>query len=169
MMDLSCVDRGAEFSECQTYRYRLWRIWDEALPKLIFIMLNPSTADMETNDPTVERCERRAWTGNYGGLIVVNLMAYRSTDPKVLKDLAQGERFGPNNAEALEWALSLDGDHICGWGKDGHLGPVAWLATRAARAGVQLLCLHKNKDGSPAHPLYQPYSKQPTWWAGASE
>jgi hypothetical protein len=72
--------RGAAFSACRRYRYRLWRMWDRR-PHCCFVMLNPSTADELANDPTVERCERRARAWGYGGLEVANVFAWRSTDP----------------------------------------------------------------------------------------
>lgn len=168
MADL-VTDTGAEFSECGTYRYDLWRLWDESKPILTFVMLNPSTADDVENDPTVERCQRRALKLGFGMVRVVNLMAYRSTDPEALVPLERNVSFGPDNRKHLQTALQTSGQMICGWGKYGHLGPVAWFTTQARRAGVPLYALKVNKDGSPQHPLYIPYSKQPVWWAGADE
>jgi hypothetical protein len=78
---------GATFSPCARYRYRLWRDWDATKPALTFVMLNPSTADEVTNDATIERCQRRAIEGGFGRLNVVNIFAYRSTDPDVLYSL----------------------------------------------------------------------------------
>lgn len=168
MSDL-VTDTGATFSDCGTYRYDLWRLWDANKPTLTFVMLNPSTADDVDNDPTVERCQRRAVKLGYGQLRIVNLMAYRATDPKNLVQLERQVSFGPDNRKHLEYALMEAGKVICGWGKHGHLGPVAWFTTRASRADVPLYALRVNKDGSPAHPLYIPYSQQPVWWAGAKE
>src|SRR3954454_21911255 len=90
------LSRGsAVFSKCNRYRYRLDRIWDEARPPLAFGMLNPSTADHERNDATIERCERRARALGFGSLIVWNLFAFRSTKPSTLK--AQDDPIGPKN------------------------------------------------------------------------
>src|SRR5690606_14314462 len=75
---------GAEFSACGTYRYRLWRIWDTDKPLLLWIMLNPSTADDKQLDPTCARCQKWAQTWGYGGFMVANVFALRSTDPKGL-------------------------------------------------------------------------------------
>ena len=71
---------GASFSPCGTYRYTLWRRWS-FVPPATFVLLNPSTADATRNDPTVERCERRARELGCGGIRVANLFALRSTDP----------------------------------------------------------------------------------------
>lgn len=75
---------GADFSPCQRYRYKLWRKWGNG-DLVNFLMLNPSTADAVQNDPTVERCERRARQLGFDGLIVTNLFAFRATDPRTLK------------------------------------------------------------------------------------
>lgn len=69
--------RGADFSPCGAYRYTLHRTWNEALPPVAFLMLNPSTADATANDPTVERCERRAREWGWGGLAGIELAALR--------------------------------------------------------------------------------------------
>ncbi len=156
---------GATFSDCGRYRYKLWRTWSDK-PLLTFIMLNPSTSDEIKNDPTVERCERRARQNGYGGIVVLNLMAYRATDPRELAPLPAKERFGPENAEHLVNAVQSGGTIICGWGAHGHLGPVAWLTTQAERAETPLWCLGTTKDGHPRHPLYVPYSKPLEWFAG---
>ncbi|RWX03381.1 DUF1643 domain-containing protein [Flavobacterium cerinum] len=76
---------GAEFSQCGNYRYRLWRVWDESKPKVLFIMLNPSQADDMRNDPTIRRCIGFAKLWGYGGLMVGNIFPYISTEPKALK------------------------------------------------------------------------------------
>ena len=167
------TDRGARFSECGSYRYRLWRTWDAEQMALAFIMLNPSTADVEKNDPTVERCEQRARRNGYGGLIVVNLMAYRATDPSELYRMSSPERGGPDtteNAAAIEWALSSDVRVICGWGTHGDKLAEPNLVIEAAKGlDTPLYCLRENANGSPGHPLYLPYSEKPKWWGGAPE
>lgn len=90
---------GAVFSPCRTYRYGLWRIWNPGAPLLAFIMLNPSTADDVVNDPTVERCVRRAVSMGYGGLRVANIFALRSTDPTQL--YVSVDPIGPDNDTAI--------------------------------------------------------------------
>lgn len=75
--DTAGLRSGAIFSDCERYRYRLWREWEPALPTLAFLLLNPSTADERVNDPTIERCQRRAVTWGYGRLEIVNLFPLR--------------------------------------------------------------------------------------------
>ena len=78
----------AHYSPCETYRYALTRVWDETAPKLLFIMLNPSTATELKNDPTIERCERRARALGYGGFRGLQpfcLSRHRSARPQTGK------------------------------------------------------------------------------------
>jgi hypothetical protein len=74
----------AHFSDCEHYRYWLRRDWDASLPAIAFLMLNPSTADEVVNDPTIERCQRRAIAMGYGSMIIVNLFPFRLTDSTLL-------------------------------------------------------------------------------------
>ena len=73
---------GADISSDNKYRYSLWRIWDKNKPIILFIMLNPSTADAVNNDKTMTRVKNFAESWGYGGVYVGNLYAFRSTDPK---------------------------------------------------------------------------------------
>lgn len=157
---------GATFSECKIYRYTLWRTWDAELPVVNFLMLNPSTADQWKNDPTVERCERRARDLGYGKLIVTNLFALRSTDPAGLRQV--DDPVGPGNDRAiLDSALEADAV-VCAWGVHGELFGRAAKVLADLRAwpgvGDKLHCLALTKDGSPRHPLYVGYDVQPTPW-----
>jgi hypothetical protein len=77
--------RGALLSECGQYRYRLWRLWDALAPVMVWVLLNPSTADADTDDPTVRKCVGFARAHRYGGVVLVNLFAWRATDPKQLR------------------------------------------------------------------------------------
>ena len=143
----------ALYSDCELYRYALTRIWSDEAPRLSFVMLNPSTADERRNDPTIARCEARARRAGYGGFRVVNLFAFRATDPRELRRAA--DPVGPGNdaalAEAVGWADAL----LLGWGRHGALAGRGELVARALRAaGGDLRCLGVNMDGSPRHPLY---------------
>lgn len=152
---------GATFSPCKCYRYLLWRRWDETKPMAAFVMLNPSTADEVDNDPTVERCQRRAVAMGYGGLWVANIFAFRSTDPAALYEL--DDPVGPGNDEAIVHVARHAGLVVCAWGKHGNLiergkAVVSLLATTGCRPHY----LQLNADGTPKHPLYVSYSVQPT-------
>lgn len=152
---------GAKFSEDKKYRYTLWRQWNSAGERVAFVMLNPSTADAWTNDPTVERCHRRAIQWGFGSLVVVNIFALRSTDPAKL--YTDSDPVGPENDKHLHHAAKYSHLIVCGWGSHGKLlkrGDTALAILRAASAKLPF-CLKQNADGQPAHPLYLPYSLKP--------
>jgi hypothetical protein len=157
-------ETGAIFSPCEQYRYRLWRRWSEG-PWCNFLMLNPSKANELVNDPTVERCERRAQDMGFGGLIVTNLFAYRSTDPAAM--LAHPEPNGDFNDCAIIEAAEQSDMVICAWGGDGgHLGR-ARVMEQALRLIVpdKLHYLKWSKTGGfPWHPLYVGYAHKPVRW-----
>lgn len=156
---------GATFSECRQYRYMLWRVWDESKPAAVFLMLNPSTADDVDNDPTVERCQRRVHALGYGSLKVVNIFAFRSTDPALLYE--QADPIGPENDVAILQATKSAGIVICGWGTDGALRNRGQeVIDLLRRNGITPHYLKLNKDGSPGHPLYIAYSVQPKPYPG---
>lgn len=173
-IDSAGIVRGAMFSDCRAYRYRLWRTWDAELPIMSFVMLNPSTADAQRNDATVERCEQRARRMGMGGIAVANVFAYRATDPRALYKLAPADRHGPtspDNRTALLWAIGQDGPVIAGWGAHASkldLGGLHALEMMAVGLETRLLCLMANADGSPRHPLYCSYERPPIHWGGAS-
>src|SRR3546814_11714 len=108
------MQKGAIISECGKYRYRLWRIWDDTKPQCMFIMLNPSTADADLDDPTIRRCIGFAKSWGYGGLQVCNLFAYRSTEPReLLKVFHPG---GLENIWHLREAAAVCEIVVCSWG-----------------------------------------------------
>src|SRR5947209_11128502 len=142
--------RSAVFSNCSMYRYRLDRVWDNARPPLAFGMLNPSTADHERNDATIERCERRARALGFGSLIVWNLFAFRSTTPAALK--VQLDPIGPKNdmfvREALAECKRSNGTVIAGWGTHGVLRERCYQVARIAKElDINLLCLGVTSSG----------------------
>lgn len=180
------IASGATISPCGRYRYRLWREWrlyplpaqwdmwidekgkpvvDGAGEQLgepkscVFIMLNPSTADGDEDDPTIRRCVGFAKAWGYDRLEVLNLFAHRATDPHDLLALNDAdEPVGPRNLETFRTVLDRDfpvGIVICAWGVHGaHLGQdetaLGWLGSRKRFA------LGLTKDGHPRHPLYLP-------------
>jgi hypothetical protein len=151
---------GAWFDPGRAYRYLLWRAWGDAGRFVLFILLNPSTADQDTNDPTVERCERRARGMGFDGLLVANLFALRSTDPGVLREAA--DPIGPQNDAAISLAQQLAGQTICGWGAHGRCRERG--RTLPDRLKRPLYHLGLTRDGQPRHPLHPSYSVQPRVW-----
>lgn len=109
------VRRGdACLSSCGRFRYWLSRRWSDGPRLLNYVMLNPSTADAETNDPTIERCMRRAGTLGYDGMYVTNLFALRSTDPRALYKTA--DAVGPENDAEIVRVAGLCEAIVCAWG-----------------------------------------------------
>jgi hypothetical protein len=154
----------AVYSDCERYRYLLTRRW-AAGPKALFVMLNPSTATEYQNDPTVERCERRARTLGFGAFRVTNIFAYRATDPRMMR--AQDDPVGPANDTAiLESAVWAD-RIICAWGAHGaHLDRGVQVERLLRANGVPLWHLGLTLAGMPKHPLYIGYDQQPEVWVG---
>lgn len=141
--------RSATFSACRTFRYSLSRVWNPRLSSVMFVGLNPSTADENEDDPTVRRCIGFARKWNCGGLILVNLFAYRCTDPAGL--LQADDPIGPANDRVILESASAVGRIVLAWGTGGG------LLDRNQHV-LSLLpgahCLGVTKDGHPKHPLY---------------
>jgi len=135
---------GATFSRDRRYRYRLWRRWDQTRPVVVFVLLNPSTADARHDDPTIRRCLGFARRWGYGGIEVVNLFAYRATDPRVLRTVR--DPVGRANRHQVRAALARAELVVLGWG--------------ASTEGDRMLkvshayCLGLTSAGQPRHPLY---------------
>jgi hypothetical protein len=156
------TDSDAVFSNCRKYRYRLWRRWAPG-PSCLWVMLNPSTADEIKNDPTVERCERRARAMGYAAVEVVNLFAFRATDPDEMK--AAADPVGPENDQAILAAVADAGLVVCGWGNHGgHIGRSSQVKELIASAGATPHHLGATSKGEPRHPLYVRYDVQPSIW-----
>jgi hypothetical protein len=158
----------ATFSECEKYRYTLTRTWDGRLPVICYLMMNPSTATEVDNDPTIERCQRRATAIGYGGLIVVNIFPYRLTDSRKLKFVE--DLIGDQKAadDAIADAVGRSAITICGWGKHNQVTTdrAAAVFKMLEERGLahKLHALKVNGDGSPQHPLYIGYDQQPEPW-----
>lgn len=153
----------AVYSDCERYRYSLTRTWDNSIDRVHFCMLNPSTATEVQNDPTVERCERRARALGFGGFRVTNIFAWRDTDPRNMR--AASDPIGPDNDAAILEAAQWASRTICAWGTHGaHLS--RGLAVEAALRATQadLFHLGLSKAGHPKHPLYIAYTQQPERW-----
>lgn len=157
------TDSSAVYSSCERYRYALTREWDARGRRLVFVMLNPSKATELANDPTVERCERRARQLGYGAMRVCNIFGWRETHPDLLKK-AQDPN-GPDNDAQLKAAASWASDILCAWGVHGaHLARGPAVAQLLAGHDAVLLCLGQTKDGHPRHPLYVSYAQAPIPW-----
>ena len=157
------AESEAVYSPCERYRYLLTRVWDPAGAKALFVMLNPSTATEVQNDPTVERCERRARALGFGAFRVTNIFAFRATDPKVMR--AVGDPVGPGNDAAIRESVPWADRVICAWGAHGaHLDRGHTVQALLRGTGVPLHHLGLTKDGHPKHPLYIGYDVQPMLW-----
>ena len=152
----------ALYSPCARFRYALTRVWAPG-PRTVFIMLNPSTATELQNDPTVERCERRARALGCGSFAVANIFAFRATDPKVMR--AEADPVGPDNDETLLALARASDQIICAWGSHGsHLNRGAQVHALLRATGRPLYQLGLTQAGQPKHPLYIGYTRQPELW-----
>lgn len=152
----------AWYSPCEHYRYGLRRVWGEG-DEVLFVMLNPSTATELANDPTIERCQRRAVALGFGGMRIANLFAWRATRPEELRRVAEPE--GAENAAFLaDWSAD-SGMVLAAWGVHGALRGQGIAAARALRGDVRHLGL--TKAGHPRHPLYVSYCVDPQPWPEA--
>src|SRR6185369_10695836 len=138
------------------------RRWDNSRHSLVVIGLNPSTADESDNDPTIQRCMVRAHRGHFGGLIMLNLFAFRATDPAAM--LREPDPIGPGNDVALSTLCRGQDTVLAAWGTPGHhLGRQARVLALLRRIdGLRLYALGFNANQTPKHPLYLGYSVQPT-------
>lgn len=143
--------RAAEFSECGRYRYALGRTWDATLPSVGFVMLNPSTADADRDDPTIRTCMLFARFWGYGGIVVRNLFALRTPHPRVLRQA--DEPVGRFNDQYLK-RCGEQAKTIAAWGTNGgYLGRDVEVRKLLRFYGVLLYHLGLTKDGHPKHPL----------------
>jgi hypothetical protein len=155
------VQASAIISDCGRYRYRLTRQWSDQ-PALPFVRLNPSTADAEVNDPTIRRCMNFAMRDYFGGIVVVNIFAFRATDPADL--LNAQDPHGPENDDAL-WRVAHEAviDNVpivCAWGAHGMHDADTRVIQILKREGARLRCFELTKHGHPRHPLYIKSNKQ---------
>lgn len=144
-------DSGALFDSTGTYRYRLWREWDAGLPRVCFVMLNPSTADAERDDPTIRRCTGFARQWGYGSLEVVNLFAFRATHPADLRRAP--DPIGPENDSCLVQATRDAARTIAAWGCHGTFRGRSEIV--AGLLPDDTHCFGRTQTGQPLHPLYQ--------------
>ncbi len=158
---------SAVISECGQYRYLLTREFGDLFTgysfKAIFVMLNPSTADAKQDDPTIRKCAAFAKTWGYNGIVVANLYALRSTDPKQL--WKHPDPVGYENDGILRGLAHKHHEIICAWGRNAKSDRVKQFHDFMVSYGARLLCLGTNKDGSPKHPLYLKNDTQLRNWS----
>ncbi len=155
--------REAVYSDCEAYRYSLTVTWASNGPRLVYVMLNPSKATELANDPTIERCERRARQLGYRAFRVVNLFALRETSPAKLKAAAEPEGVGnlDHVKEAAQWADAV----LAAWGVHGaHRGMGEAVLPLLRGSGTPVRHLGLTKHGHPRHPLYVAYAQRPLDW-----
>lgn len=154
------MGHGAEFNDNRTHRYRLWRIWDDRLPKVMFIGLNPSNANEMEDDPTIRRVIGYAQNWGYGGVYMVNLFTVISSDPDILKNPIQWGNWAHARGIILDTAAKCD-KVIFAWGNH---KAASFRAYQIAGDIIKPHCLSINKNGSPKHPLYCKSDLKPIVW-----
>jgi len=153
------IEAIAELSHCLLYRYALWRRWGSG-PQVLFVMLNPSTADEKTDDPTVRRCIGFAKAWGFGSLAVGNLFAYRATSPAELYSTLD-----PVGSENDRWLRLLHEESsltLAAWGNHGRLLGRS-IAYRRTMSGLHILGL--TRLGEPRHPPYVASDLVPQPWS----
>jgi hypothetical protein len=156
---------GATLSADRKYRYRLWRSLGRGAGAVTFIMLNPSTADETEDDPTIRRCLAFAKMWGHKSLDVVNLFAFRATNPK---ELAKAEDpIGPENDRVIERVITDASLVIAAWGVHGALNGRDDDVIRMVQPTGKLHYLRFTKAKHPSHPLYLPGTLKPIQWGSS--
>lgn len=160
----SPVAGSASFDASGIYRYRLTRRWDPARPSMAWIMLNPSTANARSDDPTIRRVIGFSRTWGFGMVEVVNLFALRASDPRQLT--TSPAPVGPGNDRALVTAASSSAAIVVAWGDHGAMVNRMTGVRRCEEvldlvgSSRSLLTLGVTSRGQPRHPLYMPKDAQ---------
>jgi hypothetical protein len=150
----------ARFSECGRYRYELSEVWDATKPLLLWVLMNPSVANLDHSDPTLIKTGKYARAWGYGGQLIGNVHAYRATDSNQM--LLVDDPAGPENDEALLSMAQRADLIVLAYGI-----PPKNLAKRGLHVANilgqsnDLYYLKLNTDGSPSHPLYLPANLRP--------
>jgi hypothetical protein len=158
--------KGAKIDDTGEYRYSLAREWNAKLGKVLFILLNPSTADATFDDPTVKKCIGFAERWGFESLKIVNLFAYRATDPEELVEAK--DPVGSDNDRWIREAVKRTDFVVVGWG---NLGP--YICKRCINCSHRIdrvlniikdsnpHCLAITKERQPKHPLFASYALKP--------
>ncbi len=151
--------KEAEISSDGIYRYWLSRIWFPHKPYVCFVGLNPSIADADIDDPTIKKCVRYSLLWHYGGLVMVNLFAYRATKPR--KMMTATSPVGPLNDEFIKRFSKDAGLTIMAWGNNGsHKNRNSEVIPLLTEPYYLVLT---NKE-HPHHPLFLKYDMEPKIW-----
>lgn len=154
--------RKALLSPCGEYRYTLERWWnDQRRDNLVVVGLNPSTADAMQDDPTIRRCVDFADQLGFGGLVMLNAYAYRSTYPEALADVI--DPVGPENDRYIASVLAGVPWAICAWSDHG-TGRAQAVLRIFEEMGCEPRVFGLTQRGAPRHPLYLPRSARPERW-----
>ncbi|MCK4441078.1 MAG: DUF1643 domain-containing protein [Sulfurovaceae bacterium] len=153
------MQKNAIFSKDREYRYVLSRIWDETKPIIMIIGLNPSTADETEDDPTIRRCTNFSKSWGYGGVYMLNLFAFRATQPSDMFEALNP--IGDENNNFIEIYTKKVDKIVCAWGNDG----IYKDRSQYIRENFNnLFYLKMNKTGEPSHPLYLKSDLVPQQW-----
>ncbi|MBA7499328.1 hypothetical protein ES704_02068 [subsurface metagenome] len=158
-MDIGESISGALSSENRRFRYSLWRIWDKSKEALLFIGLNPSTANHIKDDPTIVRLMNFGKSWGFGGLYAGNLFSIVSANPNVLFFESSVEQPNGPNDQAIKQMNKLCSTVLVGWGEWGQNAKLR-PAQVISLVGGRVFCLKVNKSGEPSHPLYLPSSSK---------
>jgi len=160
--EVCCIIKSAKISGCGGYRYNLVRNFvPYPMEIAVWIMLNPSTADADLDDPTVRRCISFSKENRCDGLTIINLFAGRATRPKNLFEM--DDPVGPENDEEIKKVLAMDNVRlvVAAWGTKGvRQGRDREVVEKLLIPWGPMTCLGVNRDGSPKHPLYIPSDKE---------
>lgn len=149
------MHREAVIDPTGSYRYSLIREWVSTKPRVIWIMLNPSTADSQEDDPTIDACIRFTKKWGFGSFEVVNLFAYRSKDPDDLEEVDKSTAIGTENLKYISEALERSDLIVTAWGENGKIHKRNQDDELISLfSNYQLKCLDILKGGEPRHPLY---------------
>lgn len=160
---LNLISSRAVMSACGLYRYRLWRdLGPGGAGTVLFVLLNPSTADSEQDDPTVRRCVGFAKSWGFARAELVNLFAFRSTSPNALATAV--DPVGPENDFHLQDAARAAHRVVAAWGAHGTLDGRGDVV-RGMLAPFQPLTFGLTKNGQPRHPLYLPVNTPVLPWS----
>lgn len=187
IQDIGMRSEGAVLSDDGKYRYLLWRrakgpepsLFPERERTVCFLMLNPSTADARTDDPTVRRCKGFAFDWDYPRLFIVNLFAFRAANPADLKrhlnsfndigGMREGITVHYENDEWVEFAFRHSHLIILAWGANllfecqcraERIEEITWEVGCKDR----IKCLGRTKHLAPRHPLMLPKNTKPIDW-----